>query len=293
MKIAAEGQKGDLVRLVDELAPVNNRFRMTKDPVVKVETMWDFGGILNRYVSDHNVKLDRLLLQIYDPHSTVKMSYITRDLGSYSSRIKKYFRSKNEIRSMLNGLYSPGVFREAIPLLFNPRYNLTDEGKQEIIKIITTPQNIRKATLELRRIKKSILPINNPRTQKANKYQEENKYLQSLFKELTIFYSDNDKQPSKELIDKKFGTVDSRTAFVVVLMALAGEAFLQKISDLNTSLLNSEMKRVFSIVESDTQERARFRKWAMDSNHLLKIAEALHSLDDENNYRQFRNKLPK
>lgn len=280
----------ELVRLIDDLAPINNRFRTTSDPLSKIELMWDFGAVLNKYMGIHGLKLHELLYKIYDPYSKVKMSYITRDLGSYSYRINQYFRQREEISKTLNGLQSYSVFREAVPLLFNPKYKLSEDRKKEILGIVVSSVSPKTLISNLREIKKQIIPLSNPRNQRAGEYGSERDYLLRLHDDLKTFYGNNQTVPSDILVNEYFGSPKTREAFVIVLMALASEAFLKKIDDVDPNLLNQEMKGLLEIVESNTQKRARFRKWVMSSNELLKLAEGIHSLDNESDYKYFKEK---
>lgn len=283
----------ELVRLIDELAPVNNRYRVSRDALTKIETMWDFGAILSKFMLEHGVKLDDLLFKIYDPYSTKKMSYITRNLGSYAYRINKYFRTREDIRKTLNGLTNYSVFREAFPLFSNPKYNLSEDRKREVLDLLTSQLPPQGLELKLRAIKQQIRPVANPRNQRANEYGVERDYLSGLQSKLNNFYSQYASYPPPTLITKMFGSPESRKTSVSILMALASEAFLKKLSDLDQKAIGEEMRRIYSIANGSLQRRSRFRRWGTGSNELLKIAEAIHSLNDEDDYRQYRTKLPK
>lgn len=280
-----------LVKLIDKLAPINNKFRSTQDPIIKIETMWDFGQILDSYLQEHDLKLHELLYKIYDPYSRVKMSYITRDLGSYCYRIYKYFSNRTQIREMLNGLASYTAFRESIPLLFNEKYGLTKEQKREVISIISDNKPVAIIIKEIKEKKKSIRPINNPRNQRAKEYSIEKEYLIKTRNQLRDLYFKNGTLPSKLIIDSIFGAKEPRSVFVDVLMALASEAFINKVNNLNNNLLKEEIIEIYNIAKSNSQDRARFRKWVFTANELLDMAEGMHSLSDEHNYKHYRSKI--
>jgi len=288
MKVLSNKNQDFLVRVIDKLAPLNNKFRTVKDPMEKIETLWDIGKIIDVYLSQYDLKLHELLYQIYDPHSTIKRSYITRDLGSYSYRVFKYFKSKDEIRRRLAGLESYTLFREAIPLLFNEKYNLNNKDKDKIIKIITFGGDQKLLIAKIRKKKKKILPISNPRDQKSREFKEEKLYLQNLLNKLKEFYAINKVLPDKlDILEYK----KNREIFVMLLMALASDSFLNKIEHLDTKIIDNNQKRLLSIVKSSNINRARFRKWVMNSTELLKIAEAIYSLNNKKYYINFRNKF--
>ncbi len=288
MKVLFNKNQDFLVKVIDELAPLNNKFRTVKNPIKKIETLWDIGKVIDHYLSQHDLKLHELLYQIYDPHSTIKRSYITRDIGSYSYRIFKYFKNKEDIRKRLVGLESYTVFRETIPLLFNKKYNLGNKEKDEIIKIITSGGNQKLLITKIRERKKEILPISNPRDQKSGEFKEEKLYLQNLLNELKEFYTIN------KMLSNKVGILESkknREIFVILLMALASDSFLNKIEHVDVKTINDNEKRLLSIAKSSNINRARFRKWVMNSTELLKIAEAIHSLGNNEYYINFRSKF--
>jgi hypothetical protein len=141
----------------------------------------------------------------------VKMSYITRDLGSYAYRIHQHFKSRSEIRDVLDGLISYGVFREAVPLLFNPKYKLSDTRKQEILKmLVSSSLSVSIVAYRLKTLKKQINPISNPRNQRAMEYQSEHDYLLRLHRDLNVFYGQNPTYPSAKPTEEKFGSKASR-----------------------------------------------------------------------------------
>lgn len=281
---------GSLVNLIDRLAPINNKFRGVQDPILKIETMWDFGQILDFYLKEHNLKLHELLYQIYDPYSRVKMSYITRDLGSYCYRVYRYFSNRKQIKEMLQGLVSYTAFRESIPLLFNPKYRLTKEQKKEVISIICDNKPVADIIKEIKNKKTNILPINNPRNQRAKEYVIEKQYLIEIRDKLRELYFNN-VLPSSEIVEKNFDVQEYRSDFVNILMALASETFINRINDLDENSLKKEMKGIYTIAKSDSRTRARFRKWVFSANELLDMAEGVHSLNDENNFKHHRSKI--
>lgn len=288
MKNLSNQSQEFIVELIDRLAPLNNKFRVVKNPLEKIETLWEMGKTINTYLLQHGLKLHELLYQIYDPHSTIKRSYITRDLGSYSYRVFNYFKSKEEIKKKLAGLGSYSLFREAIPLLFNEKYNLNHQEKNEVIRIITSGADQKLLVSRLRKKKKEILPISNPRNQKSQEFREERLYLQNLLDRLKEFYKTNKALPDKVNI---FDSKKDREVFVSLLMALASDSFLNKVNNLDNETLSHDLKRLLSVIRSGNINRARFRRWVMTSTELLKIAEAIHSLDNQGYYSNFRGKF--
>ncbi len=280
-----------IVELIDKLAPLNNEFRLTEDPIKKIETMWEFGKVLDQYLSILKTKLHTLLYKIYDPYSNVKMSYITRDAGSYSYRIYKYFSEKASIRTFLNGLTSYMAFREAIPLIFNPSYKLDEQAKQQVLYLIKSDQSSQAIVDKLRLLKKQIKPINNPRNQNATAYDKQKEYLDKLESDLKTFYLNNNNLPEEKIINKTFYGPIERQNIVSILMALASDSLVSQLKNIQKEKLNINDQELFDIASSNNMSRSRFRKWVKSHTELLRLSEAIHSLNDENNYKFFRTKF--
>jgi hypothetical protein len=277
-----------LIKIIESLAPLNNELRNEKEPLKKIEKMWEMGQIINSYMFQCKVKLHDLLIQLYDPHSTVKVSNVTRDLGSYCYRIFKYFKTKEDIKRTLPNLRSYTVFREAIPLLFNIKYQITD--KRKIFSLINSylPDLIIKS--RLKKLRKKIRHIQNPRTQKAEMYIEEKKDLQILVSKIKKIYSENKIIPSDNLINTVIGTKEYRKILVAILLVLAHDIFINKLINLKAKKIPHQLVNLFKISQSETVNRSRFRKWVLSSNRLLSLAEGIEALEKKENYSFYRKK---
>lgn len=277
-----------LTRLIDVVGPLNNIYRTSTNPIEQIEVLWEIGEILDSYMNKYDLTLHELLYMIYDPYSTVKKSYITRDLGSYSYRIYKYYPKKSEIQDKLQGLQSYSVFREAIPLLFNESYGLNKNQKEKIYEMITSSDEHIEIKERLKEIKKDIKPIKNPRDQRSDEFEIQSSYLNSVFDDLQLIYRENETFPSEtNFLD----TSQKRANMVKLLMALSSEIFISKLEEINEVILDQNQKKLLEIAQSDNSARSRFRKWVMSSNALLKMAEAIQNLDKEYNYPSYRDKF--
>ncbi len=281
-----------LVELIDQLAPLNNRFRIEKDPISKIELMWEFGEIINNYLSNYGIRLHALLYKIYDPHSNVKMSYITRDLGSYCYRINRFFKNKKDIRQKLYNLKNYTVFRESVPLLFNPKYN-SQINADVVLSLINSNRDPKLITKDAKQLKQKIRPIKNPRNQKSNLYSNEKIFIQHVYNDLNEFYLEYDHLPDEAIVISTFGNEKYRTSFMNILMSLASDSFIAKANGIKNTNLNEDVLSILAISKSTTDNRARFRKWVMSSTNLLLIAEGIYALNDEDNYQFFRSKFIK
>ena len=272
-----------LVDLIDRLTPLNNTWRVTTDALTKIELMWEIGREINQAVKGSNFGLDELLRVIYDPHGK-KISYITRDLGSYSHRIYLYFKSKEDIRLQLNGLNNYTLFREAFPLLTNDKYRLNVDQKKEIISAIVNYTDAKSTQNKLIKLKQKIRPIKNTRTTKAQQYTDEAQWLISIREDIVRYYKANE-----EFNIDNF-PVSSKLAdeLIPVIMSLVSdkktEVSLDDISDDN-------LRKIAVIVNSTTENKSRFKKWGLDTYKLMTLAEMLSATSSESKYSFVRQKI--
>lgn len=275
-----------LVKLIDDLGPLNNKFRLTNEPLEKIGWMWEIGKRIDQALIESNSKLHELLYTLYDPHGK-KIAYITRDLGSYGYRIYKYFGSKDDIKKTLPHLKHYTLFREAIPLLFNDKYKLSEKEKSQIITLIQNSGNPAVTTKKIKQLKQSIQPRKNPRDQRSSQYQKEAAWLANLKIEVTQIFKEHEDLPTSDLPLNK----SDRSALVKILMGLASESTNQVDGVHESMLSNNDVKLLLQIAGQNNQDKARFRKWAMDTYSLMSLAESIRALDSPETYRFVRRKL--
>ena len=246
--------------------------------------MWEMGRILNIAVENNNYGYDELLRKIYDPHGK-KMSYITRDLLSYSHRIFLNYASIEVIDEQFKGLTCYTLFREAFPLLTNKDYGLNDKQKQEVIAMITDFSSVVNVQNKLKRMKQAIKPIKNPRTTKIQQYEEEARWLLELRNKVIEYYKRN------ESLDKDF-PIGNKLAEELkqVLLMIALDKNIEEKIDI-TKIKNRQIKRLAMIANSKTEDKARFRKWQFNTFELMTFAEMLNAVNDTEKYYFVRQKI--
>lgn len=160
----------NLSELIETITPLNNIYRDLIDKKAKgsevLEVMWDTGKLLKQYLNATNIKPHNLYWQIYGRAEGIKNSYITRDFLSYCLRINKYFEDKSKIKKDFGNTKLYSSFREAFPLLENPRFAFSGSEKNALIKLLNSdlsPREIKKRVVELKNRK---IGIKNTRTQK-------------------------------------------------------------------------------------------------------------------------------
>lgn len=277
-----------LLKIIDSLAPLNNELRKEHDVLLKIEKMWELGKVIDLYLKKYKLKLHELLYQMYDPHSTAKISNITRDLGSYSHRIYSKFSNKEEIRKQLPHLKSYAMFREAVPLLFNKKYHAV--RREKILAILNSNFSNSEIRSTLLRMKQNINPIKNPRTQKAYLYQKESDLLNILTIKIKEIYISNKNVLDKKKVDKVLGTRNYREKLIMMLLALSNDAFIKRVENLSENNVPNSLIGLLKIARSESINRSRFRKWVLSTNKLLSLAEGIQALDNKDSYDFYRKK---
>ncbi len=274
-----------LVALIDKLTPLNNEWRLTKNAIRKIEIMWSIGKELDNAIKTSDFGFDQLLRTIYDPHGK-KMSYITRDLLSYSHRIYTHFASTNVINEKLKGLTSYTLFREAFPLITNDKYKLSGDQKQAIIILITDPKSSPKTVQsKLKKMKQDIRPIKNTRSTKSDQYNPESKWLAGLREEIVSYYKSND-----ELDIGSFPlTPEDAEVLKAIILAIAFDKLPEGINP--ETISNSNIKQLSMIASAKTEDKARFKKWGFDTYALMTLAEMINVLSDTDKYYFVRQKI--
>ncbi len=281
-----------IVQIIDSLAPVNNSYRREKNSIKKIELMWKLGAILNNNLQKYNVTLDELLYSLYDPHSTIKRSNITRSLGAYSYRVYNYFKQKNDIKRLLSNLKSYNVFIEALPLLTNKKY-IPYVNNDYILSLINSQDTTKNIDHKLNSIKQSISPSRTLRISPVLLYREEKKYLNNIIIYVSSLYKTINTLRELENSKYNLASPEFREQLVIILMSLASDTFTNKINIIKKSQIYEDLNGLYMISVSNTENRARFRKWVLSSNKLLWLAEAVHALGSENDLHFFKKKLEK
>jgi hypothetical protein len=281
----------DIDNFIEEAADLNNKIRVTINPILKIELMHDLGGLLKNYLKKTKLKLHPFLKLVYDPHSNNKYSNITRDLLSYCYRINNFFIKKSDIKSKLENLQNYSLFREAFPLLENEKYKLTNKGKQHIFQLLNNNKvNVKDSLTYLKREKKAILNIRNPRNQKIKMYDEVKRDLTIFIKNVNTYYQNNQTSNIVE-INKLYGTEQAFQQLILVLTVLGNETFCQNLEKITLSQ-NKDMlfAKLFEIANSSSENRARFRKTVIIPSEIFKLIEKITGLHNQSDYQYIRAK---
>lgn len=164
--------KQNIFDLIELITPLNNHYR---DLIKSSESgadvlllMWQVGDIIGSFIEKYGIKPHNLYWQIYGKAEGLKTSYITRDFLSYCLRIRRYFQKTEDISEKFPLLQRYSLFREGFPLLENPKFKLSGEEKDEVIRILNSKHSPKKIKILILEIKDRRIGIKNTRKQKLN-----------------------------------------------------------------------------------------------------------------------------
>jgi len=162
------------MQLIRELAPLNNAYRkavkegMHGKEVLKI--LWDAGEVICSKNIDH---VHNIAWKIYGRSDSKRRSYLTRDYIAYCWRVRRYFKERSDIDRDFPTLKTHKAFKEALPLLTNPKYNLSNAEKDGVHALLNK-EDLKATEIfdQLAKLKKNKLPITNPRTQRLHELED-------------------------------------------------------------------------------------------------------------------------
>lgn len=189
--------KQKIFNLIELITPYNNQYRdfiKEGERGVKVLIlMWNVGEILDKYIIKNKIRAHNLYWQIYGKAEGLKTSYITRDFLSYCLRIRSYFLSVSDIIEKFSQLQRYSLFREAFPLLENPKFKLTKVEQGELIVLLNSNIPSQKIKSLIVEIKSKRIGIKNTRKQKLNEMDPIVNNFTLIYEELFLLIRKNDK----------------------------------------------------------------------------------------------------
>lgn len=282
--------------LIEQITPYNNQYRdlikKSEGGTVVLELMWKTGHIIESFIKQHNIKPHNLYWQIYGKAEGSKTSYITRDFLSYCLRIKKYFPKMEDISYKFPNLQKYSLFREAFPLLENPKFKLSENEEKEIIKLLnsnSSPKKIKKLIVE---IKSSRIGIKNTRNQKLNEMKPITDSFVAVYNDVYTIIKNNDKS-SIEAFTNSFGK-DFLIKLSQSVSALTQEnLYIPKLEkkDGLSDLWNVFIKNLQYLLTANVVIRNRFRR-LVSPRKIFELADMLNAFAIDRgilNYRKRKN----
>ena len=275
----------NILNLIEQITPLNNKYRDLVDSGASgasvLEIMWEGGKKLEDYLKEHDDKPHKLYWQIYGKAEGLKKSYITRDFLSYCLRIKKYFESKNQIKGQFSKLISYSLFREALPLLENPKFKLSNKEYPELLVLLNSNQSLRVIKSKIIGIKSKKIGIKNTRTQKLKEMEPYSKAFVDFYNSIFQLLKLNKIKDIKNIRATAKGEYLNNISQLV--SALTQEDLFVPEIELNNKLPKiwaDFVSKVLVLFKSNVETRNRFRR-LVPANKITNLAEMVNALKDD------------
>ncbi len=282
----------NLDSLIDKIAPLNNKYRIKiknqKNGVEILEIMWDVGNILK---IEKIGKIHSVAWQIYGKSAGIKKSNITRDFISYCFRIRNYFKKRDDIKKNFFNLKKYSLFREAFPLLENPKYKLLGKDLEKLKLLLNSTESISRIKGKIVFLKKNRIGISNPRTQRINEFKTEALLFVTLYKNLKMEIVDED-IITLENIRKIFDQSNAKL-LAKLLLSLTQEGLKLPKYDirLNESSDWYELLLILGkFTKKSVEDRNRLRR-LIPPKYMSRLAEMISAIYNQNELKMLRNSL--
>lgn len=142
-----------LGRIIEEISPLNNLYREAvragRPPFEAVGYMWDIGEALRAAgVEEPYPVAERIQRE----------SYITRDLITFSWRVRGYFPDRRTIKRRFGRVTRLTAFRLVFPLLEGDRYRVTRADERALVRLVNSGASLEEVRRETARMKQGRLP---------------------------------------------------------------------------------------------------------------------------------------
>ncbi|MBM3708625.1 MAG: hypothetical protein FJW69_09885 [Actinobacteria bacterium] len=273
--------------IIREIGPLNNNYRLGIRTGLKgteiLKIMWDIGDVLFK---ENINQIHTAAWEIYGRTPGNRKSYITRDLLSYCFRIRKFFKNRSDINRQFPHLKKYSIFREALPFLDNKKYKLSENEKDELLKVMNSNLPYVRIKRYIVNLKKNKISIKNPRTQRL----QELEYQKIIFMEVYNSIKDLVDNKNEVEIKKMFGSISIDTIRKVVrlLLYLAHEGFkkpesIEAIKD--NEKLQEFLNEMFKISNSNLETRNRFRR-LINPTMIIKMSEFFSCIKSKDDFKE-------
>jgi hypothetical protein len=261
----------DLGKLIEQLGPLNNRWR-DSEPPEKVLALWDMGETILATVPRPS---DPLLWDIQ------KRSYLTRSLLRYALIVRRGWKRRRELAELVSGLRSYTVFREALPFLKGDREGI-DEGTYHKVVTLLGDANTTASVHYLKKLK----------ARKIGRTHKKGSSVAAIRDQATSFdtaLTELETEAARGNIRAGLATSASLVALSQIAMAVATE---ESVTDLPSTTTN--MDRLIAVAEpllaaarGGRSSMAAFRK-VVSAERLMQAADLLNSLRGETSLDEWR-----
>ncbi len=284
----------EIFKLIEAITPSNNKYRdLIKDDrngAEIIHLMWEVGAKLEEFVGKHSIKPHNLYWKIYGKSDGIRTSYITRDFLSYCLRIKKYFNEADSINIQFPTLQKYSLFREALPLLENPKFKLPEAEEQQLLKILNSTNSPTDITRFIKKVKAVRIGIKNTRTQKLSEVKPIADSFVIIYNQIYSIIKSNDRDKVAGLMNsfgKEYLIIISEGVSALTQEGLYVPKIIAK-SDLSNEWMNF-IDNLKNLLGESVETRNRFRR-IFPPRKLFEFADMLNSFISENAIDDYRKK---
>lgn len=249
----------DLGQLIERLGPLNNQWR-DGSQAEKALTLWEMGDTLLKAVANPS---DKLLWELQG------CSYLTRITLRYALIVRRGWPDRHELATLLTGLQSYTVFREALPFLKGDREGIDEATYNQVLAQLRNPDTAM-AIAYLKKLKAKKIGRKQQRGVSAAGVQEHAQRFRQALTELETAASEGTvTEPADALIHVSQLALALATDEPITSVSLASVTLPERLCSLAQPLRLA--------VQSGRPAVAAFRK-AVGAERLMQAADLLNSL---------------
>ena len=273
-----KNEKINIGRLIERIGPLNNKIRKTNG-YRKLSLMWDIGDILFK------AGVKRIHPVAWEIQNK---SYITRDLLSYCYRIRRKWPDKSQLRRLFGNLKSYPAFREALPLIENEKFILSEKKVSEMIKWLNE-DDPKDAKMKILRLKKEYTNIRNDRSRRLAEVKKE----AEVFKEFSHYLIRIIKEGDEKEITKIRNLGDETLLKLSqICMSISNDNYKgpSAIKKTSNKMFDLFTEKMLPISLSKKEVKARFRR-VVPPEYIIEVADILNSLRNKEPVNQIKKRL--
>ena len=282
--------------LIEQIGPLNNRYREGIRKNLRgaeiLNIMWDVGEILFK----HNIKnIHPIAWKIYGREKGLRRSYITRDFLSYCFRIRRYFKSRSSIEEQFPTLQRYRLFREAFPLLENPKYEMNQRETKELMELLNSNLPYSETKRKIAKLKKAKIQIYNDRRQRLHEMAPMRDHFIKIYNILYSTIKDGNLEEAKKIRENLGEEVLSQFSSLCLSFIQEGLTFpaidKNKIKDIGGDW-QQLLETCLELSESNIETRNRFRRLVPISK-IMEMAEMFNAIKTDDGFLLLKEKLDK